>query len=91
MGGPMRPLLWVSKSHEKLAAALRELGYKIQKSSIPKLLGLLKYPGHVARLEQRNAYLESELKIQGQHHANALKENIVLKQQLATTKPAKRR
>ena len=29
MGDPMRPLLWVSKSHEKLAAALRELGHKM--------------------------------------------------------------
>jgi len=43
MGDPMRPLLWVSKSHEKLAAALREMGHKIGDSSIPKLLGLLKY------------------------------------------------
>src|SRR5580693_6753032 len=67
MGDPMRPLLWVSKSHEKLAAALRELGHKIKKSSIPKLLGLLKYPGHVARLEQRNAYLEGELRRVEQH------------------------
>jgi hypothetical protein len=37
----------------------------------------------VARLEQRNAYLERELKLQGQHHTNALKELIVLKQELA--------
>ena len=43
MGDPMRPLLWVSKSHEKLAAALREMGHKIAESGIPKLLGLLKY------------------------------------------------
>jgi hypothetical protein len=43
IGDPTRPLLWVSKSHEKLAAALRDLGHKIKKSSIPKLLGLLKY------------------------------------------------
>jgi hypothetical protein len=49
MGDPMRPLLWVSKSHEKLAAALRELGHKIKKSSIPKLLGLLKYRRQVNR------------------------------------------
>src|SRR3984885_13225404 len=42
MGDPMRPLLWVSKSHEKLAAALREMGHKIADSSIPQLLGLLK-------------------------------------------------
>jgi hypothetical protein len=43
MGDPMRPLLWVSKSHAKLAAALRAMGHSIGKSSIPKLLGLLKY------------------------------------------------
>ena len=27
MGDPMRPLRWVSKSHDKLAAALREVGH----------------------------------------------------------------
>ncbi len=43
MGDPMRPLMWVSKSHAKLAAALREMGHKIADSSIPKLLGRLKY------------------------------------------------
>ena len=43
MGDPMRPLLWVSKSHAKLAAALCAMGHRIGKSSIPKLLGLLKY------------------------------------------------
>ena len=41
MGDPTRPLLWVSKSHAKLAAALREMGHKIADSSIPKLLSLL--------------------------------------------------
>ncbi len=45
----------------------------------------------VARLEQRNAYLEGELKLQERHHTNALKEIITLKQQLAKKKPAKRR
>jgi Rhodopirellula transposase DDE domain len=49
MGDPMRPLLWVSKSHAKLAAALREMGHKIADSSIPKLLGLLKYRRQVNR------------------------------------------
>jgi hypothetical protein len=44
----------------------------------------------VARLEQRNAYLEGELKLQERHHTNALKDNIVLKQQLAKMR-AKRR
>jgi hypothetical protein len=49
MGDPMRPLLWVSKSHEKLAAALRAMGHKIKKSSIPKMLVLLKYRRQVNR------------------------------------------
>jgi hypothetical protein len=38
MGDPMRPLMWVSKSHAKLAAALREMGHKIA-DSIPRLCG----------------------------------------------------
>jgi hypothetical protein len=65
IGDPMRPLLWVSKSHEKLAAALRDLGHKIRKSSIPKLLGLLKYRRQVnrktlegSRSPDRNAQFE---------------------------------
>ncbi len=45
----MRPLLWVSKSHAKLAAALRAMGHKIADSSIPKLLGVLKYRRQVNR------------------------------------------
>ena len=45
----MRPLMWVSKSHAKLAAALREMGHKIADSSIPKLLGSLKYRRQVNR------------------------------------------
>jgi hypothetical protein len=49
MGDPMRPLMWVSKSHAKLAAALREMGHKIADSSIPRLLGLLKYRRQVNR------------------------------------------
>jgi hypothetical protein len=49
MGDPMRPLLWVSKSHAKLAAMLREMGHKITARSIPKLLGLLKYRRQVNR------------------------------------------
>jgi hypothetical protein len=50
MGDPMRPLLWVSKSRAKLAAALRAMGHKISAGSIPKLLGLLKYSRQVNRL-----------------------------------------
>jgi hypothetical protein len=49
VGDPMRPLLWVSKSHAKLAAALCAMGHQIAKSSIPKLLGLLNYRRQVNR------------------------------------------
>ena len=49
MGDPMRPLLWVSKSHAKLAAALCTMGHKIAASSIPKLLGRLNYRRQVNR------------------------------------------
>jgi Rhodopirellula transposase DDE domain len=49
IGDPMRALLWVSKSHAKLAAALREMGHKVADSSIPKLLGLLNYRRQVNR------------------------------------------
>ena len=37
----------------------------------------------VARLETRNSYLESELKLQERHITNTLKEVITLRQQLA--------
>ena len=49
MGDPMRPLLWVSKSHAKLAAALCAMGHQIAKSSIPKLLSILNYRRQVNR------------------------------------------
>jgi hypothetical protein len=45
----------------------------------------------VARLGQRNAYLEGELKLQGQHHTNALKEIVTLKQQLVQQAEKRRR
>jgi len=49
MGDPMRPLRWVSKSHKKLAAALREMGHQASASTIPKLLEQLGYRRHVNR------------------------------------------
>ena len=49
MGDPMRPLLWVSKSHAKLAVALRSMGHKIAASSIPRLPGVWKYRRQVNR------------------------------------------
>ena len=38
-----RPLLWVSKSHDKLAIALRKLGHKISANSVQRLLPKLGY------------------------------------------------
>ena len=49
MGDPMRPLRWVSKSHEKLATALCVMGHQVSASSIPKLLEQLEYRRHVNR------------------------------------------
>ena len=43
LGDPMRPLLWVSKSHDKLAAALRQMGHKISAASVRRLLPALGY------------------------------------------------
>ena len=43
LGCPVRPLLWVSKSHDKLAAALQEMGHTISASSVRRLLPFLGY------------------------------------------------
>ena len=43
LGDPMRPLLWVSKSHDKLAFALQEKGHEISASSVKRLLPRLGY------------------------------------------------
>jgi hypothetical protein len=49
MGDPMRPLRWVSKSHEKLAVALRGMDHQVSASTVPKLLQRLEYRRHVNR------------------------------------------
>jgi hypothetical protein len=40
MGDPVRPLLWVSKSCEKLAGALADLGHAVSATTIRKLLNV---------------------------------------------------
>jgi hypothetical protein len=47
------------------------------------LLKLERREQDVARLEQRNTYLENELTRLEQHHTNALKEIVTLKQKVA--------
>ena len=49
LGDPMRPLLWVSKSHAKLAAALRDMGHGVSASRMPQLLERLGYRRQVNR------------------------------------------
>jgi len=43
LGDPMRPLRWVSKSLDKLAAALGEMGHRISPNSVRKRLDELGY------------------------------------------------
>lgn len=49
LGDPVRPLLWVSKSHDKLAAALSEMGHKISATSMRRLLPTLGFSRQTAR------------------------------------------
>ena len=71
LGDPVRPLLWVSKSYDKLAAALREMGHKISANSVRRLLPTLgfsrqtnrkadegsKHPDRDAQFEHINAHV----------------------------------
>jgi hypothetical protein len=43
LGDPVRPLRWVSKSHKKLAAALRAQGHTVSPNTVRKLLPQLGY------------------------------------------------
>jgi hypothetical protein len=43
LGDPMRALLWVSKSREKLSLALADEGYKVSPNTVRKLLAELGY------------------------------------------------
>ena len=69
LGDPMRPLLWVSKSHDKLTVALQKKGHEISASSVKRLLPTLgfsrqsnrkanegsKHPDRNAQFEHINA------------------------------------
>jgi len=43
LGDPMRPLLWVSKSREKLAVALRDLSHRVSANTVGKMLAEIGY------------------------------------------------
>ena len=69
LGDPITPLLWVSKSHDKLAAAMQAIGHKISAKSVGRLLPTLgfsrqfnrktnegsKHPDRNAQFEHINA------------------------------------
>jgi len=59
MGDPMRPLLWVSKSREKLAAALRAMNHAVTANTVAKMLVILGYSRQVNRKTK-----------EGSHHAD---------------------
>jgi hypothetical protein len=59
LGDPVRPLKWVSKSHEKLAAALHKMGHDISANSMRKHLSMLGY--------SRQANRKAD---EGSHHAD---------------------
>jgi hypothetical protein len=56
LGDPTRLLMWVSKSHAKLAAALRAMGHQVGTNSIPKLLVELKYSRQVNRKTKEGSH-----------------------------------
>jgi hypothetical protein len=51
LGDPMRPLIWVSKSMEKLAATLTEMGHPISADTVRKELVKLGF----SRMSNRKA------------------------------------
>ena len=59
MGDPLRPLLWVSKSREKLADALRAMNHAISANTVAKMLVALGYSRQVNRKTK-----------EGSHHAD---------------------
>ena len=61
----------------------REMVEGIRDRLRDSMLTLERQAEFIKRLEQRNAHLEGELKLQERHLTNALKDNIVLQQQLA--------
>src|SRR5918993_1052085 len=56
LGDPERPLLWVSKSSEKLAAALRAMGHQVSADTVGRLLRRLGFSrqGNFKANEGRN-------------------------------------
>ncbi len=56
MGDPMRPLLWVSKSREKLAVALRAMNHAVSANTVAKMLVTLGYSRQVNRKTKEGSH-----------------------------------
>ena len=56
LGDPMRPLMWVSKSREKLAAALRAMNHAISANTVGKMLVALGYSRQVNRKTKEGSH-----------------------------------
>src|SRR5664280_2370978 len=56
MGDPMRPLLWVSKSREKLASALRAMNHAVSANTVAKMLVTLGYSRQVNRKTKEGSH-----------------------------------
>jgi hypothetical protein len=56
MGDPIRPLLWVSKSRDKLAAALRRLNHSVCANTVGKMLTRLGYSRQVNRKTKEGSH-----------------------------------
>jgi hypothetical protein len=54
-GDPMRPLLWVSKSHDKLAAVLCGVSHKISAVSMKRLPRALGYSRQINRMADKGS------------------------------------
>ena len=57
LGDPVRPLLWVSKSLDKLATALTEMGHAISPNSVRKLLTELGFSRQANRKSEEGAHI----------------------------------
>ena len=77
MGDPECPLLWVSKSREKLAAALRAMNHKISANTVAKMLVILGYSRQVSRKTK-----------EGSHHADRDGQFQHINQQVAAVQAA---
>ena len=55
LGDPMRPLLWVSKSLDKLASALATMGHSVSPNSVRKLRAEIAFSRQVLRKADERA------------------------------------